>query len=372
MAVSRILFPFTGDTVGGSHLAALELISGLDRFRFEPVIGVHEEGLLTRYLAERSLAWLKLSPLNGRAMNRSFGAEIVEIARSARKNVSVLHRQSIDLVHTNDRRMHSAWVVASKMAGVRHVIHRRTRANGFRDRLVDIIADQQIAISAATAKHRRNCANMIADPVSISAGEAEKKKSSEKIRKELGIPQVDRVVVQVCNLVEQKRPRQFVEVARKLTDFHRDNIAFIIVGDWREPEATLVRQRINDLGMSDHVFLVGPRSPIEPWIAGSDVLVSTARGEGFGRTLVEAMLCNTPVVASADGGHLEIIQSGVNGVLIELDDVNAYAQAIVRLLHDQDWRTKLTSRAHDLARELYSVERHVSEVQALYARMLKR
>lgn len=368
----RILYPFAGDTIGGSHLSALELIRSLDRHAYEPVIGVHRQGPLTEHLTSQALDWAELPSVNTTALGGAALSEALEICRTAPPNAQFLKREKISLVHTNDRRMHGVWSIAARLGGIRHLVHRRTLANGFRDRLVDLMAETQVAISRATARHRPDSTAIIYNPIGDRGILADKQEYREWLQAALNSKSSYDVVVQVCNLTERKRPRTFVAVARRVLELHGEGVVFLIIGDQREPELSLLRQRIADLGMSDHVVLMGHQSPIEPWIAGSDVLVATAKDEGFGRTLVEAMLCGTPVVASADGGHLEIVQSGTNGVLVGLDDVEGYAKAIVRILEDKGWSESLSGHAYQSARERYSVKRHVLEVQALYARMLKR
>jgi glycosyltransferase involved in cell wall biosynthesis len=67
------------------------------------------------------------------------------------------------------------------------------------------------------------------------------------------------------------------------------------------------------------VKLMGYRSPGPFWIAACDQLVVPAVGEPFGRTLVEAMLVGTPVVAARSGGNMEALEGGM-GLLVEPDD----------------------------------------------------
>ena len=76
-----------------------------------------------------------------------------------------------------------------------------------------------------------------------------------------------------------------------------------------------VTRKIAEHGLASQCVLMGPRFPIEPWIMGCDMLVAPAVNETFGRTLVEAMLCGTPVVAADDGGHKEIIRHGETGTV---------------------------------------------------------
>jgi len=83
-----------------------------------------------------------------------------------------------------------------------------------------------------------------------------------------------------------------------------------------------------------------------PWaiIARADVFVLTSTYEGFGNVLVEAMACGTPVVATESAGTREIIEHGVNGLLVT-HDANAVAVAIASILADRPLRDRLVARA---------------------------
>lgn len=83
-----------------------------------------------------------------------------------------------------------------------------------------------------------------------------------------------------------------------------------------------------------------------PWaiIAQADVFVLTSTYEGFGNVLVEAMACGTPVVATRSPGTVEIIEDGVNGLLVT-HDAPAVAAAISAILADRPLRDRLVARA---------------------------
>ena len=359
--------------MGGSHVSALELIKHLDLEQFDPVIGVHKEGGLSKFVNSMGFNYTLLPSIDTRSFNASVFAEAFEILRRTKSNVAYLRSRGIHLVHSNDRRMHTLWGVASRLAGIRSIFHRRSLGKGGRNRLLDIIADEQIAISMTTSAYRWNCRNVINDPVVDSYIPYNNDFFRSKLRREIDVPEHYNVVIQVCNFTEQKRPRRFIDVARKFVDsahFQNDTI-FVIVGEPREPEHKLLVDHRRELGMEAHVVLVGYKAPVQPWIAGSDVLVATAKDEGFGRTLVEAMLCGTPVIASDDGGHSEVLVNGRNGILVGLDDVGGYVDAIARLLQGEVETEKITRQARRDALASYSVMSHVNQVQRLYLAMLK-
>ena len=80
------------------------------------------------------------------------------------------------------------------------------------------------------------------------------------------------------------------------------------------------------------------------------MVVVPAINDGFGRTLIESMLHRVPVIASRSGGHVEIIKSGYNGVLVDLFDYNSYAKEAINILSDINFRKAIIHRAYIFAK----------------------
>ncbi|WP_331452519.1 glycosyltransferase family 4 protein [Streptomyces sp. SS162] len=116
-------------------------------------------------------------------------------------------------------------------------------------------------------------------------------------------------------------------------------------------ERDRLRRRIENLGLHDHVLLMGPRSPIEPeWVKGA-IAASTSRHESFGMTLVESMRCGVPMVSTdCDYGPREIIRDGEDGLLVPVGDADAVAAALLRLIEDEGLRRRMGEAARRNAR----------------------
>lgn len=115
----------------------------------------------------------------------------------------------------------------------------------------------------------------------------------------------------------------------------------------RGPQKENLREQIDRLGLHDRVFLMGAVSPIETeWAKGAVAAVSSDM-ESFGMTIVEAMHCGVPVVATdCPHGPGEIITDGQDGILVPLDgDVDAYADALKRVVTDEALRERLGKEA---------------------------
>ncbi len=117
------------------------------------------------------------------------------------------------------------------------------------------------------------------------------------------------------------------------------NLRLVIVGEAEEKrkdvEAAL-RGLVDELGLGDTVVFAGNQQKVAECLSIADVVVSsnTKKPEAFGRSMAEALAMNRPVVATAFGGALDIVESGKNGVLVPVEhaDAEGFAAAIQEAL----------------------------------------
>ena len=104
--------------------------------------------------------------------------------------------------------------------------------------------------------------------------------------------------------------------------------------------------QVGELGLQNHVNLMGTVSPIESeWAKGSIAAVAS-EFESFGLTLVEAMRCGLPVVSTAcPMGPPEIVRDGEDGLLVPVNDQEAYTAALLKLVEDDELRRKMSLAA---------------------------
>ncbi len=123
-------------------------------------------------------------------------------------------------------------------------------------------------------------------------------------------------------------------------------------GPEREPLASLARQ----LGIESAVSMPGIVNDPENWMARCAVFILPSRYEGFPNALLEAMAMGCAVIAAdCDSGPREIIRDGEDGLLVPVEDVDALASALARLMDDADLRARLGREAvkvrHRFAKE---------------------
>lgn len=122
--------------------------------------------------------------------------------------------------------------------------------------------------------------------------------------------------------------------------------------------------------LGDRVRFLPPRDDIPDVLRSVDVLVNASRHEPFGRTVLEAQACGTPVIGTDAGGIPEFVHDGETGLLVPPRDVAALSDAIRRLLTDPDLRNGVSERAARAAVAGFSVEAQARAAAAVYRQVV--
>lgn len=369
----RVLFPFVGDSVGGSHISAVELIRELPNHGVIPIVTLNTEGVMADYLYGRNIPYLVLKSsycLTYAPLKSQLGSLLTMVCPL----LKFIREHRIDIVHTNDARMHQTWTLPVKLSNAAHLWHQRVATKSSKYALSALLADRIVTISdyclsrLPAAMSRRT--NLVYNPLSIPEL-SEAGKCRTFICQEMGAsPEV--IISFVANLSDRKRVRTFLQVAERFLCQSSENTLFPIFGDSSPKMRAALEEELTARRFNGRCRLLGRRYPIEPWIAACDILVAPARNEGFGRTLVEAMLCDTLVIASDEGGHREIVTHGETGYLVAPDDPDAFVRAIKHVMGAPEEAKAMKERAKKMVRQRFSAESHATDLVQIYASMLKR
>ena len=157
-------------------------------------------------------------------------------------------------------------------------------------------------------------------------------------REQLGLPLEPVIVLFVGRLVQVKGLDDLLDALGQLKDLP---FLCVLVGDG--PLRQHLGRRAEDEGLAERIKFVGRRSAneIPCWMTAADILVLPSLSEGRPNVVLEAQACALPVVATAVGGTPELLEDGVNGLLVDAGDGAALAGALRRLLIDKDQRRRL-------------------------------
>ena len=162
-------------------------------------------------------------------------------------------------------------------------------------------------------------------------------------------------VIAVGRLDYQKgfdRLIQAWEIAQKNESFKDWTLDIFGQGEWQD----MLQQMIDKAGLNHNTHINKPTNAIGKEYANSSLIVMTSNYEGFGMVLVEAMACGVPAIAfDCKCGPSDIIDNGKNGLLVKEGDIAGLAEAMMKLMGDEQLRKRMSVNARSVV-ETYSEE----------------
>jgi glycosyltransferase involved in cell wall biosynthesis len=208
-----------------------------------------------------------------------------------------------------------------------------------------------IARDPAMAATIYNGVNLEEYPVRGSAPQ-----EAAAMRKSLGIPASATVVGIVGRVVREKGYLEFAEMAA-LVSAGRSDVYFLVVGDAlpsdRDGVAAEFRKRVATAGLKERFRFTGFTDRVAEYLQAMDIFVLPSYREGFPRSVLEAMSCGLPVVATNIRGCREAVVDGETGLLAPPRNGTALAEAVSRLLGNPDLAGSMGRAGRERAVRLY-------------------
>lgn len=171
------------------------------------------------------------------------------------------------------------------------------------------------------------------------------------------------IVGVAAQLIERKGHRWLFECLPALLRRHA-GLCVLCFG--RGPLDRRLKRQVTAMGLQAHVHFAGFRADLPQLLPGLDVLAHPARREGLGLALLEAMSCGVPVVAAPSGGIPDIVDSGVEGLLVPLEDRDEWIQAIDALLTDPARRARMGAAGRERVQRDHGIDLMASRYLDLY------
>jgi len=154
------------------------------------------------------------------------------------------------------------------------------------------------------------------------------------------------------------------EIHKRMPD-----VEFLLVGDG--PLRPELEQQAAALGLGDRVIFLGDRRDVSAVLAAMDVAVLTSDSESLSNVLLEAMAARLPVVAYNVGGNAELVNEE-RGALVAPGNENEFAEAVLRLLSDDDLRARQGGSGRQFVEENFRLENVLHGYEDLYIALLNR
>ncbi len=340
------------------------------------------DGWTPTYEAFKQIPGVRIRPvsLGVEQISRTPMARIRNLAASAPAALDLaglaryIRRNGISIIHTSDRpRDAAACVILGRLTGATSIVHAHV---GYGEWMSSMHrwalrrADERVAISSFVEgtllasghdpAHTHVALNGI-DPSRWTprAGRAE-------VRRELGIPDAAPVVLTACRLFPEKGAGELIRALPVVTRRHPDVHLLIAGREVVRGYAAELADLATVLDVRGNVTFLGHRPDVPRLMAAADLFAMPSLDEPFGLVYVEAMAMELPVVALESGGALEIVTSGVTGLLSAPGDLPGLAANISALLADADGRARMGRAGRARAEHDMTSRRMADDVAAVY------
>lgn len=289
-----------------------------------------------------------------------------------------IKKERIEVIHAHTR-------VTQVMAFWAHGLSGRpfiTTVHGFYKRrlgrrLLPAWGERAVAISEPVGDHLREVFHFPLNQIRVIYNGVDfadfiirfRKHNPEEIRREYGISQKAHVVGVTARLVPDKGHEYLIRAAKMLEPEFPD-LSLLIVGDGRHRDH--LKKLAERLNLLDRIYFTGNLRDVSKPLAAIDVFALPAVWrEGFGLSIVEAMVCQKPVIVTNIWALNTLIQNGVNGILVGPRDVESLAGAIRLVMRDRDLRERISKAGQQTAQQRFSLDRMVEELETVYREVLR-
>ncbi|HET6324598.1 MAG TPA: glycosyltransferase [Planctomycetaceae bacterium] len=362
---TRIAFCITDLDAGGAERALVQIVTRLDRQRWEPhVFCLDAGGVLAPEL-------------------RAAGIEVVCLGARRRRDVLVvrpLYRHLVALrpailqtflFHANviGRLAGTAARVPVIVSGIR-VAEKRSRARLWLDRVTDRLVTRHVCVSRDVADFSTTRGGLPHEKISVIPNGVDFERyanAAPAALTQFGVPHGSRVLLFVGRLDPQKGPLQLLEAAAELFLDHSD-LQLVMVGDG--PLATELRAWTVFRSLETRIHFVGRQTDIAGLMRAADVFVLPSQWEGLPNVVLEAMAAGTPVVATEVEGVRDLLTEGKTGTLVPRNGEFPLAQAIGRALGNREEVQAMAVTAQSIVKESFTWPLVAAEYERLYADLL--
>ena len=364
----KILYLHEASVFGGGEQSLLNLVINLDKQRFTPRVACPSGSKFAHKLDELGV---KVFPVSYPGLKH-----VIKVGLAIQKIRRIILAESIALVHANSPRTNLMGAIAARSCGIPIVWHAR---NMLGRGMVDLdcgllfLPDKIICNSEAVRGRFKGSKKAAVILNGVDLREFHPGVRGQDFRREFGL---DRQITLIGIIGRLDPIKGHPDVIRAIAQvLQQGQVAhLVIVGDYTAPECRDYKEDLDkliaSLNLREHVAFTGFRSDIPQVIAGLDIVVLATEAEACGRALLEAQACGKPVIATDSGGTPELVADGETGILAPPNNPDRLAQAMLQLLKDKDWLTRMGRAGRVRAEKYFSIERHIQETVAVYQELL--
>lgn len=368
----RVMYVVDHLKFGGAQTHLVQLLSRLDRRRFDPIVcALKSVGELKPRVEQ-----MGIPVLDGGLGSTLFGAGGVKVVS---RLVKLMRAYRVDVAHAYLFHPNALTPIAAKLAGVRATIVSKRSLDRYPSalpryavKLGNALAHRVMVNADAIGRFvaaEEGCppSKMVLIPNGVREDALAPVGDGRAKRQELGLPPEARVIGAVSRLAWKKGIRHLVEATPRILDYVPD--AHVVIAGDGELRQELEAQA-SELGVRERVHFLGSRPDTIELIAAFDVFVLPSVVEGMSNALLEAMAVGRPTVVTDVGGNPEVALDGETGLVVPPGDSHQLAASIQKLLEAPELAAEMGAAGRRRVLEHYQIDVMTRRIEALYDTLL--
>lgn len=229
------------------------------------------------------------------------------------------------------------------------------------------------AVTAVSRSVQQRCLQLGAKPGKVylieNGIERIETKGKGRLKNFLGLAENCSLIGTVGSLTVRKGHKHFIDcIPHLLKEF--PDVRFVLLGEG--PLKSELEAQCNGLNISKYVYMPGYLAPAVDYMADLSIFVLPSLEEGMSNALLEAMMLGLPCVASDIPSNRELIDSGLDGVLVDVEDAVQLATAVTTLLGDTTFSDLVSSNARNKIEMHFTIDEMVQKNEKLYRQLINR
>ncbi len=373
----NILFLHSSSGMYGASKILVQTIKALGDDLKKAVVCLPEDGMLKEKLEEvgaeviiMPLGILRRKYFNPIGMiNRAYN-----LSKASSRIKQIIRQHNIDIVYSNTTAvLAGAWATRGGMA--KHVLHIHEiieKPKFFANFIAKIIknrSDKSIVVSNAVKKHWDGVYGGDDGKIVVIHNGIEGEQFSNgdrgKIRKEIGLDDDTLLVGMIGRVHYWKGQSYFLDMAAEMKTLH-PKIKYLMVGDAFPGYEYLydeINEKIEKLGLIDNVIQMRFRKDIHDIMSALDIFVlPSILPDPFPTVILESMHASKPIIATAQGGALEMIKHGVTGYHVPIGDAQKAKEIFAPLFDNEQQRQSFGEAGKRRVTEEFSLEKYTERM----------
>lgn len=372
--MQTILYFMEVSCPGGAQNVLLNILDGLDRSKYRPIVALLETGWLEETLCSKGYEVIIVN-----STNKSFDWRLV------RDLLNICKKTHVKLIHAHlfDSGIYASIVGLLARTPVAITLHGQVDwkksshpvIDKIKLMIINSIANHIVYVSEYLKKYYEDLGVKRRKGIRIYNGiNLDQFVSLPKndIRLSRGFSSSEILIGSIGHVLPWRGYEFLIDAADRVVKLY-PTARFLIVGSTSDENYYKVLvNKVNMKKLQNNISFLGFRTEVREILAALDLFVLPSLSEGFSLVTVEAMAAGKPVVGTNSGGPEEIVDDGVTGYLVPPADPEALANKIIFLLNDRFLAESMGKAGRLRAEERFSLERMIDNYHALYEKSLVR